>query len=263
MKKSFFLPLIAAILVMTGCSKQQDFVYLADMTENVGYPMMLKHEARIQRDDRLKIIVSSKNPALAAPFNVAGGNVQVDADGNVTSSSTAPNQGYRVDSRGYIDFPVLGKIKVEGMTLTEAAETIRKKIIASGYIKDPMVNVDFTNFRYTVMGAVGSNGTFNAEGDRVTLLEAIARAGDLGPTADMGKIAVIREEGNERKIYMHDIRSTDLFNSPCFYLQQNDIVYAVPMEPKKKTDSKQNVLPWLSILLSAVTAATSIIWATR
>ena len=111
------------------------------------------------------------------------------------------------------------------------------------------------------LGAANGNGTHTCDGDRITILEAIAQAGDLASNADLGKIAVIREEGNTRKVYTVDIRKSDIFNSPAFYLAQNDIIYVRPKKPK--SEEKTNFLQWLTVALSIVTATTSVIWVTK
>ena len=105
-------------------------------------------------------------------------------------------------------------------------------------MKDPLVSIEFLNFKYTVLGAVGSNGTYTVDGDRVTLLEAIAKAGDLTSKAKVDRVAVIREIEGERQIFMHDLRTKDIFDSPCFYLQQNDIVYVEPKYKKKDVEDR-------------------------
>lgn len=258
MKKVVF-GIVAAAMVMSGCSRKE-YLYLADMQDEAGYVVANRHQTKIQDDDMLKITVSCKNPELAAPFNVGSGGVRVGATGQVTTDASTDNV-YRVNSEGDINFPVLGELHLAGLSLTAASEMIREKIIAGNYIKDPIVSIEFKNFHYTVLGAVGGNGTYKVDGDKVTILEAIANAGDLQPNADLERIAVIRESEGQRKIYTVDIRSTDLFNSPAFYLAQNDIVYARPKKPKSDSDAK--LLTWITIALSAVTAACSVVWATR
>lgn len=145
--------------------------------------------------------------------------------------------------------------------MSEVTKLIRDRIVQGNYIKDPIISIEFLNFKYTVLGAVGRNGTFSVDGDRVTLLEAIANAGDLTSKARIDRVAVIREVGNERQMFMHDLRSTDVFESPCFYLQQNDIVYVEPKYRKKDTEDRG----WqvVTTLLSLVTAVCSIMWATK
>ena len=128
-------------------------------------------------------------------------------------------------------------------------------------MKDPLVSIEFLNFKYTVLGAVGNNGTFTTNGDRVTLLDAIAKAGDLNAKAKTDRVAVIREINGERQMFMHDLNSKDIFESPCFYLQQNDIVY---VEPKyRKKDNEERGWQIATMLLSAVTAICSILWAIK
>lgn len=263
MKKKyvFLITVSAALLLLSSCASRKSFVYLQDMYPGLSYPADPKHEAVIHRDDRLDITVSSKNPELAIPFNMQSGAFRIASDGSVSTSTASGGvrqKGYRVDVDGYIDFPILGKLYVEGMTVGRATELIRKQIQQGDYIKDPLVSIEFLNFHYTVLGAVGHTGTFSIEGDRITLLEAIAKAGDLSSKSRIDRVAVIREEGSERKMYMHDLRDRALFDSPAFYLQQNDIVY---VEPKyKKKDSEDRGWQYASFFLSIASLVTSILW---
>ena len=252
------------IILLSSCASRKSFVYLQDMNVNQKYPIEQKHEAVVHRDDRLSIIVNCKNPELAIPFNMQGGSFQVGADGDVTTTpvnNNNINKGYRVDVDGNIDFPILGKLHVEGLTVSQVTNLIKERIIQGNYIKDPLISIEFLNFKYTVMGAVGRNGTYNVDGDRITLLEAIANAGDLTSKAQIKKVAVIREVGGERQIFIHDLRNKEIFTSPCFYLQQNDIVY---VEPKyKKKDTEDRGLQYTTLLLSLVTAGCSLFWAIK
>ena len=253
---------LLAVLLLTSCARK-NIVYLQDMEMGVGYPIDVKHEAVVHRDDRLDITVSCKNPELAIPFNIYGGTFRVGTDGDVTADATTRvnEKGYRVDVNGDIDFPILGKLHVEGLKVIEVRNLIADRITAGGYMKDPLVSIEFLNFRYTVLGAVGHNGTFTVNGDRITLLEAIANAGDLSPKGRIDRVAVIREVDGERKMFMHDLRSKDIFDSPCFYLQQNDIVY---VEPKyRKKDNEERGWQIGTTMLSIVTAVCSVLWAVK
>ena len=263
MSKNFLWASLLAVLILTSCASRKSFVYLQDMQMGTKYPIETKYEAVIHDDDRLSITVSSKNPELAIPFNINGGTVQVGTDGNVSAAASggAKQMGYRVDVDGNIDFPILGKIHVSGMTVNAAKQLIRDKIIAGNYISDPIVSIEFLNFKYTVLGAVGHNGTFTANGDRVTLIEAIANAGDLTATAQTNRVAVIREVNGDRQMFMHDLTSKDIFESPCFYLQQNDIVYVEPKYRKKDTEDRGWQIG--TTILSAITAVCSILWAIK
>lgn len=259
-KKSIWLPCLIAIIALSGCTAHKDIAYLQDMEMGQFYPIGQKHEPRIHRDDKLSITVASQNtPELAIPFNIQNGTYNVGEDGKVdTATPTTKEKGYRVDIDGYIDFPMLGKIHVEGLTISEATDLIKKRIIEGGYINSPLVMVDIMNFKYTVLGAVGHNGVMTADGDRVTLLEAIANAGDLSANAAINRVAVIREVGETRQVFFHDLRSKDLFESPCFYLQQNDIVY---VEPKyKKIDKEERIIQYGTLMLSIASTLSTMMW---
>lgn len=260
MSRILFL-FLSALLALSSCVSSKDFVYLQDMQVGERYHFERKHEAVVHRDDRLSITVSCKQPELALPFNAQNAAVKVSSTGEISASADGTDKGYRVDVDGNIDFPMLGKINVEGRTLAEVTQLIKNGIIEGNFIKNPLVSVDFLNFKYTVLGAVGSNGTFTVKGDRVTLLEAIANAGDLGTNARVDKVTVIREIGNERQIFVHDLRSSDIFNSPCFYLQQNDIVY---VEPKyRKKERSERIAQYVTMTLSAIATACTVIWAVK
>src|SRR5699024_816644 len=146
MKKGLiFISWMAVALLVASCASRKNFVYLQDMRPGLDYPTTLKHEAVIHRDDRLGITVSSKNPELAIPFNMQGGVFRLDAAGNVDATGGTTNvreKGYRVDVNGQIDFPILGKLYVEGMTVSQATELIKKQIQEGNYIKDPLVTIE-------------------------------------------------------------------------------------------------------------------------
>ena len=260
MSRILFL-FLSALLALSSCVSSKDFVYLQDMQVGERYHFERKHEAVVHRDDRLSITVSCKQPELALPFNAQNAAVKVSSTGEISASAEGTDKGYRVDVDGNIDFPMLGKINVEGRTLAEVTQLIKNGIIEGNFIKNPLVAVDFLNFKYTVLGAVGSNGTYTVRGDRVTLLEAIANAGDLATNARVDKVTVIREIGKERQIFVHDLRSSNIFNSPCFYLQQNDIVY---VEPKyRKKERSERITQYITMTLSAIATACTVIWAVK
>ncbi len=197
-------------------------IVLENMNDSLHYPIDSLREIKIQRDDRISILVSSKNPELALPFNMAGEAVQMNANGELSTigynTRGVQQLGYLVDPEGYIEFPILGKLAVAGLTRQEVSGLIRNRLISDGYINDPIVYVDLQNLRVTVMGEVNAQGVQNVTNARITVLEAITRANGLTSNADLEKVSVIREENNERKMYMLDIRSTDIFDSPCLFL---------------------------------------------
>ena len=262
MKRHLVFVISALALLLTSCAGTKNFVYLQDMEPGQKYPVDMKYEAVVMRDDRLRITVSSKSPELAIPFNIHGGSFRVGTDGSISTMQTGADmveEGYRVDVDGNIDFPILGKLHVEGLTVTQVIDLIKTRIEEGNYMKNPLISVEFLNFRYTVMGAVSNTGTFNVEGDRVTLFEALAQAGGLTARARIDNVAVIREIGDDREMYVADLRTKDVFSSPCYYLQQNDIVYVEPKYMKKDAEDRGWQIG--TTLLSVVTAVCSILWA--
>lgn len=260
-RKRCFLAAMAAALLLCSCGSSKKFVYLQDMEPGHGYPCDTKFEAVVHSNDRLDITVSSKSAELAIPFNANGGAFHVETNGSVTEQSAAARRGYRVDADGDIQFPILGKLHVEGLKVSEVTDMIRSRIIEGKYIKDPLVSLEFLNFRYSVLGAVGRTGTFTVDDGRVTLLEAVANAGDVSPKGRANRVAVIRDEGGERVMYMHDLRSKHLFASPCYYLQQNDIVYVEPRY--RKEDREDKGWRYTTGLMSFLAAVAAIVWAIK
>ena len=249
-----------AVMLLASCASRKEFVYLNDMTPGESYPINTAQGTVVHENDRLDIKVSCKNLELAVPFNTQTGAYQVSADGSVrTAGVDLAEQGYRVDADGCIVFPILGKIEVAGKSLKEVSELIETLIKDGDYISDPEVTIEFLNFKYTVLGAVAGKGTYSVDGDRITIIEAIAKAGDVTGAARLDKIAVIRMVDGKQQIFYNDIRTADIFMSPTYYLQQNDIVY---VEPKYKGRSAED--KWWqvsSFAVSVISLFSSLIWA--
>lgn len=249
---------VVTMMILASCASSKKFVYLNDMVPGESYPINTEMSTVVHENDRLDIKVSCKNPELAVPFNVQTGAYQVSADGSVKSAGVdVLEQGYRVDAEGNIVFPILGKINVAGKSLKEVSDLIAGMIEEGNYIKDPEVSIEFLNFKYTVLGAVGSKGTYTVDGDKVTIIEAIAKAGDVTREARLDKIAVIRMVDGKQQIFYNDLRTADIFMSPTYYLQQNDIVY---VEPKNRPKNERT-WQWVTFGTSLVSVASSIIWA--
>lgn len=263
MKTKLYLVSACAVVAMlfSSCSKTVDLLYLQDMKELNEYPVVQKYQAVIHRDDKLSIVVSGKDPALALPFNMPGtGGYSIDASGDITTTGGNNTEaGYLVDVNGDIDFPILGKLHVEGLSRNQLTNMIKKQLVDQELLKDPLVVVNFLNFSFTVLGEVNKVGKYEVKGDRVTLLEAIAMAGDLKTTSRLDKIAVIREYGNKRRITYHDIRSKDIFTSPCYYLQQNDIIYVEATGQKAQEMDQRKLYLWTSVM-SAITTCLSLVF---
>ena len=247
MKTFVRLCCLFVVIMMTSCVKRGDYIYLQDMDEKLEYPVVQKYETVIQRDDKLSIKVSCKSPELALAFNIFGERgYTVNNDGSIQASNTNMSAdsraaGYTVGVDGNITFPMLGVLHVEGLTRKQLVDMITQKIIDMELLKDPIVIVEFLNMKISVLGAVGHVGTISLKGDRFTLLDALAASGDLTDNSRYDRIGVIREHGDTRRIYWNDIRSKDVFLSPTFYLQQNDIIYVEPTSKKVHSENRQNL----------------------
>lgn len=233
------------VVLLAACSAPKEVLYLQDISLIKEEAIDKSYEVIIHKDDLLAIIVNSKDPELALPFNMPLVSYQIGGQ-NVSQQRLV---GYLVNQDGNIDFPILGEIHVEGLTRMQVTELIKKRLIEEELIKDPIVTVQFLNFKVSVIGEVGHPGTFDISGDRITLLEALSMAGDLTIYGRRDRVAVIREKDGKRSILYHDLRSSDIFQSPCYYLQQNDIVYVEPNNAKtgqSRINSNNSVGVWLS-----------------
>ncbi|WP_280745001.1 MULTISPECIES: polysaccharide biosynthesis/export family protein [unclassified Parabacteroides] len=241
------------ILLCTGCASEKEVVYLQDVIPLKQQVIEQNYDVIIHEDDLLAIMVNSKDPELALPFNMPVVTYQL----GYQTSAQQRILGYLVDKEGYIDFPILGKLKVSGMSRLAATNMIKDRLMKDDLIKDPIVTIQFLNFKISVMGEVNRPGTFTISGDRVTLLEALSMAGDLTIYGKRNRVAVIREFDGKRTILFHDLRSADIFLSPCYYLQQNDIVYVEPNKARAGQSSiNQNTS--VSVWLSAISILASV-----
>ena len=257
MKKINFGLLLFILLTGTSCISSKKMIYLqgVDSLTNPAQVIQQDYELRIKPDDQLYIMVSSKEPELLTPF----ANTQIL--GSSTSGGGTNIQettGVQVDNNGKIDVPILGEIQVAGLTRLQLADEIKKRLEEGQYIKDPTVSVRIKGLKISVMGEVGSPGVHEMAGDRITLLEALSMAGDLTPTAKRTNILVLREEEGKRHTYTVDLTSgRDVLESPCYYLQQNDVVY---VEPNKSINVKgSSALSYLGAGASIISVLASIV----
>ena len=189
MFKKYVAYLVVCMAVFfTACTSTKKIIYLQDVVPLKQQEIEQKYEVIIHGDDLLAIMVNSRDPELALPFNMPMVSYQL-------GSNTGGQQrvlGYLVDTNGNIDFPILGEIHVEGLTRMQLTELIKNKLIEGDLIKDPIVTVQFLNFKISVMGEVGRPGSFTISGDRITLLEALSMAGDLTIYGRRDRVGVIR-----------------------------------------------------------------------
>ncbi len=244
------------LLAASSCGTPRNIAYFQDFNNNPDTVVTLQSKViTVKPADKLYIGVKSKDPQISQLFNLTGG----------TSSSYSVSQDayyYTVDSRGDIDFPVVGKLHVEGMTREQIAEKIKGELVGQSLVKDPTVIVGLSNLHYSVMGEVSRPGQFDMDNEKVTILDAISKAGDLTIQGRRQDVMVLRQEGEHQKIYKVDLCSgKDIFSSPAYYLQQNDVVYVTPNDTKKRSstlngNTVQSTGFWMSISSLIITILT-------
>lgn len=256
-----FILVAAVLFVAQSCSTYRNINYMQDLQADKETKIEINKGILIQPKDLISIIVSSRSPEIASMFNLPIVAFQAANSANYSASQSI--LGYSVDNDGCITFPVLGKIYVAGMNRWELADKIKQMLVESDLIKDPVVTVAFMNFKVSVMGEVAAPGTYTIDGDKITILEALSLARDLTIFGRRDNVAVIREQNGVRTTYQVDLRSTDLFNSPAYYLQQNDIIYVTPNKVKAgqstvNENTTKSASFWVSVGSFLTTVATLI-----
>jgi len=249
---------LTVMFMMAACSSSKDVQYLQDIDEKELQQAAGSTGIVIEPGDLLQIYVVTKDADMEALFNNTP--KQVSNTGNRDEGI-----GYRVDNEGNILFPVLGTLHVAGLTRTELENLIRQRILKEGLLKSFTVNVSFSNMKFSVLGDVASPGNYSIKGDKYTLLQGLADAGDLNITA-LRKIYVIREKGGVRKVYEVDLKSKSLFNSPAYYLQQEDIIYVLPNGKRvseRDNNNFRNIGMWSSLLSIGMSVTLLIVTLTK
>lgn len=250
-------------LMLVSCSAQKRVWYMQDATPSTPEQIAQNGQIRIKPLDRLTIIVNSKDPELAVPFN-SSTSLNSLSGTPTSSSSTQSLQVRTVDEQGFVDMPIIGPVQCEGLTRSELAKVIADKILEGGYINDPTVNVQFADMKFSVIGEVAHPGTFDITRDRISILDALAMAGDMTVFGIRSEVYVARENNGERTIEVLDLTSKDFFNSPAFYIQQNDVIYVKPNKYKAQTgEFNQNRSFYLSLIGTAISVATLIVTLTK
>jgi len=253
------LLLLSISLCFGACVSHKQLITLPSETTVFTSPEQLSNavELRVQPDDLLRITVYSFDKEAAAPFNIedeAQPNRQMNQQANAGGSNMFELfSGYLVDREGYISFPVLGRLRISGMTLMEAESLISTSV--KPYLKDGVVNVRFLNYKVTILGEVFRPGTLRLSNQRVNLLEALGMAGDFTPYANRTNVLIIREQNGQRYYQRLNFQDPELIHSPYFYLQQNDVIYVEPTQAKVATvsDPFQRFFSYGSAVLSVVT----------
>lgn len=232
------LMLLIGILIISSCASKKDVLYFSDVNLKEQDKTVFS-EGKIQANDILSVIVSSSSPELASIYNT-----------NQPASSTI--NGYLVTLDGTITLPILGKIKVQELTLLELENLLVKKLIDGNHLSNPTVTVRLTNAKFTILGEVKNPGTYTFNEQNISLLQALGYAGDLTINGKRQDVLIIREENNKRTYTTIDLTSKKWFESPNYYIKPNDVIYVNPNGPKV---TASGYVPSLPNLLAVVSIA--------
>jgi polysaccharide biosynthesis/export protein len=246
MKKIYFV----FALFLTSCASKRDLVYFSNLSKKSlnNSAIMNNIEPKIQPRDVLNITVntqSSESDILFTANNNSRRNI-----------GAIENEGYRVSQAGDVNFPVLGNVKLEGLTLEEAQKKLTQEL--KNYVKSPIVNINYSNFKITVIGEVNHPSTFTIQNEKINLLEALGMAGDMTYYGKRENVLVIRENDGNRTMMRVNLNKQEVLNSPYFYLKQNDVIYVEPDKAKAVELSPNNrLMPLLVATISAMAVITT------
>ena len=262
MKRSF-IAIAAAALMLASCATPTKVAYFQDTEANDLILDVQPLQIRLQPEDKISIIVNTENQQLTNLFNLAYTPKYLGMQSD-TYQTLQGVSGYTIDANGDIDFPVLGKVIVGGLTREEVAILIKNELVKRNLARTPVVTVDFMNLTISLMGEVSNPGRYAISRDHVTILDAISMAGDLTITGRRDCVKVIREKDGKQQTYTVDLTSIeDVVKSPVYYMQQNDIIYVMPndMRLRQSTVNGNNIVStsfWISIASLAATLVSTI-----
>lgn len=270
LKKILMAGSLAVALMLGSCSTPKNIAYFPEL--NTGSIVQAKEiiDIKVKPEDKLSIVVSTQDPALSTLFNLV--NIQNRLGQTTTSTTTVGNTGssgslqvsyYTIDSQGDIMFPVLGKLHIAGLTREQIAEKIASDLKNEDLVKDPIVTVEFANTGLSVLGEVNKPGRYEFNKDHLTIIDAIAMAGDLKMNGMRENILVLRNlgDGKQEAYRVNLLNAQELASSPVYYIQQDDVIYVEPNDKAKRETTPNGNTPytpsfWVSMGSFAVTLIT-------
>jgi len=240
MKNNIYYPIVLSlVLLLTACVPAKKMVYFQELEGVAINETIVNYEPKLQVGDVLNVSVSAVDFEAVQPFNL------IEGAGNNSRAMS-----YLINVDGDLNFPVLGIIKAEGLTNKQITNLLTKRL--SAYIKSPVVNVRLINFKVSVLGEVGRPGTYPVSNERISVLEAISLAGDLTIQGKRANVLLVREEDGKRVFVPIDLTNKQLFNSPYYYLAQNDVLYVEPNKAKINASGGFNVGTVLGIVSTLI-----------
>ncbi len=262
MKQLRTLIAVVAIIAATlsSCKTPKDVVYFQDIDSVAVLAVANPLEIKIHPEDKLSIIVNSKDPQLADLFNLPVTARRIGYKGESALAQSQEISIYTVDSEGMIDFPVIGKIKVAGLNRRQISDLIKNELISRHLVKDPTVTVEFDNLFVSVLGEVNQPGRYNLNRDKVTLLDVLGMAGDLTIFGRRDNVVLIRNIDGKTSTYRVDLtKVADLYRSPAYFVQQNDVIYIEPNDTRTRQSTVNgNNLRSTSFWISVASLLTSV-----
>ena len=251
---------LGVMLLLGACNAQRNVLYLQDIESGAEITLPENYIIRLKPLDQITVVVNSRNPELAKSFNSSTSFNSLSGNNKTAAVSESNLQVLTIDERGCITLPIIGEVECAGMTRQELAKEIETRIIAGDYLSDPQVNVRFAELTISILGEVNRPGRYDIKKDQFTILEALALAGDLTIYGDRSQVAVIREKDGKSIVTKLDLRSSDIFSSPCYYLEQNDVVMVSPNKYRAATSEiNQNRSFWISLASTTISLATLVI----
>ena len=243
---------VLSIVLLSSCTSPKEIVYFQDAGDFETIVGNNTFEPKFKVDDLVSIHISTLDPEASIPFNPMRG----PAEGGLRAEQVD----YLIDDKGEIDFPVIGKIKIAGLSPEETRVLLREQL--SEYLKDPIINIRLKNFTVTILGEVNRPGTYVVNGEKITVLEALGLASDLTIKGRRENVMVIRDFDGTKVYTRIDLRDTNVFSSPVYYLTQNDVVYVEPNK-SRVTSSTLDARTTIAISLLSLVITTTTILITR
>ena len=255
--------LSGAMALLFACSTPTNIAYIQAVREGTVLTPPSASAIRLKPMDQISIIVSCRDPQVAAMFNLPTYTRRIGEQSNLSAnlgSNTNGMSGYTVGSNGAIDFPIIGEVIIAGLTREQAADLIKERLVDSKQIKDPVVTVEFMNLGFSVLGEVVRPGRYAIDRDRFTVLDALSRAGDLTIDGQRENVTLLRNEGGRDEVYQINLlNAQSLYSSPAFYVQQGDIIYVTPNERRQRESTiNGNTIRSTSFWISLSSLATSV-----
>jgi len=247
------LILSICLLLLASCANKKNILYLQDQEKSSTETISQTYVNRLQADDILNIVVSSRDNQGVLPFNLIAVSANPGSEGLSTGQPRLLTYVIRQD--GTIQYPILGSVKLSGLTLMEAIELMKNKI--SDYVKNPTISIEWLNFKFTVLGEVQKPGQYTSKSERISFLDAIGMAGDLGIYGNRKSILLIRENNNQRQTFNIDLTNKSFINTEAYYIKQNDVIIVSPNNAQIQASAfNRNAPLYISIASTIISLVT-------